>query len=221
MNHVPSYPETVRLYTLNHPEMSQAHEPGPRNSHKCTLPGKTVRLISEYGVSYQLSILYDTGSLGHVAGGQRTTARRADSHIGIRVETGNPAIAVSTEEVACVPLLGRIAAGDPILAEESIGEVFLLPRQLVGEGALFLLKVHGDSMSGAAIADGDWAVVRQQPIAENGEIVAAIIGEEATVKKFTRSGNHVWLMPQNAAYTPIPGDEATILGKVVAVLRRS
>jgi repressor LexA len=119
-----------------------------------------------------------------------------------------------------VPLVGRIAAGGPILAEERIEEIFPLPRQLVGEGTLFLLNVVGDSMINAAIADGDWVVVRQQPVAENGDIVAAMIDGEATVKTFKRATDHVWLMPHNPAYTPILGDEAEILGKVVAVLRK-
>ncbi|MFI5065513.1 MAG: transcriptional repressor LexA, partial [Streptosporangiales bacterium] len=108
----------------------------------------------------------------------------------------------------------------PILAEEAIEDIFPLPKQIVGDGTLFLLKVVGDSMINAAIADGDWVVIRQQPVAENGDIVAAMIDGEATVKTFKRSGGHVWLMPHNPAYAPIPGDESAILGRVVAVLRR-
>ena len=108
----------------------------------------------------------------------------------------------------------------PILAEEAVEDVFALPRQLVGEGTLFLLKVVGDSMVEAAICDGDWVVVRQQPTADNGDIVAAMLDNEATVKTFKRKDGHVWLMPHNADYSPIDGDHATILGKVVAVLRR-
>ena len=123
-------------------------------------------------------------------------------------------------EPAFVPLLGDIAAGGPILAEEAVQGVFPLPREIVGEGTLFLLNVRGDSMVDAAIRDGDWVVVRQQPVAENGEIVAAMIEGEATVKTLRRRGGHVWLMPENPAYDPIPGDEATVLGRVVAVLRR-
>lgn len=119
-----------------------------------------------------------------------------------------------------VPLVGRIAAGGPILAEEAIEDVFPLPRQLVGEGSLFLLNVVGDSMVDAAICDGDWVVVRQQPVAENGDVVAAMIDGEATVKTYKRRDGHVWLMPHNPAYAPIPGDDATILGRVTAVLRR-
>ena len=127
---------------------------------------------------------------------------------------------VSRPTAAFVPLVGRIAAGGPILAEERVEDVFALPKQLVGEGTLFLLQVAGDSMIDAAIADGDWVVVRQQPVAEGGDIVAAMIDGEATVKTFKRKDGHVWLVPHNANYDPIPGDEATVLGKVVAVLRK-
>jgi repressor LexA len=118
-----------------------------------------------------------------------------------------------------VPVVGRIAAGGPILAEQVVEDVFPLPRQLVGDGDLFLLKVQGDSMVEAAICDGDWVVVRRQPVAENGEIVAAMIDGEATVKTFKRTDGHVWLLPHNAAYAPIPGDDAQVLGRVVSVLR--
>jgi repressor LexA len=119
-----------------------------------------------------------------------------------------------------VPVVGRIAAGGPILAEQVIEDVFPLPKSLVGDGTLFLLRVAGDSMIDAAIADGDWVVVRQQPTADNGEIVAAMIDGEATVKTLQRKNGHVWLLPHNAAYQPIDGDQATILGKVVTVMRR-
>jgi repressor LexA len=119
-----------------------------------------------------------------------------------------------------VPVVGRIAAGGPILAEQMIEDVFPLPKALVGDGSLFLLRVVGDSMVDAAISDGDWVVVRQQPTAENGSIVAAMIDGEATVKTFRRRDGHVWLLPHNPAYAPIPGDDATILGRVVTVLRK-
>ena len=123
-------------------------------------------------------------------------------------------------EASMVPLIGRIAAGGPLLAEQVVEDVFPLPRQVVGDGTLFLLQVVGDSMIDAAICDGDWVVVRQQPAAENGEIVAAMIDGEATVKTYRRRDGHVWLMPHNPAFTPILGDDATLLGKVTAVLRR-
>ena len=119
-----------------------------------------------------------------------------------------------------VPLLGRIAAGAPITAEQAVEDIFPLPRQIVGDGELFLLQVSGESMIDAAICDGDWVVVRQQPSAENGEIVAAMIDGEATVKTFRRRDGHVWLLPHNEAYEPILADDAVILGRVTAVLRR-
>ncbi|MFC9343791.1 transcriptional repressor LexA [Streptomyces sp. NPDC057020] len=121
--------------------------------------------------------------------------------------------------VAAVPLVGRIAAGAPILAEEAVEDVLALPRQLVGEGRLFALKVVGDSMIDAAICDGNVATVRQADNADHGDIVTAMIDGEATVKRLHREDGHVWLMPHNAAYEPILGDDAVILGKVVAVLR--
>jgi repressor LexA len=118
-----------------------------------------------------------------------------------------------------VPLVGRIAAGVPITAEQNVEDVFALPRQLVGQGDIFLLKVVGESMIDAAICDGDWVVVRQQQTAENGDIVAAMLEEEATVKTFKQRDGNTWLLPRNSAFEPIPGDHAVILGKVVAVLR--
>lgn len=118
-----------------------------------------------------------------------------------------------------VPLVGRIAAGTPILAEQEVEDVFPLPRQLVGDGELFMLKVSGDSMIDAAICDGDWVVVRRQPTADNGDIVAALLDDEATVKTFKQRDGHTWLLPQNSAYEPILGDYASIVGKVVSVLR--
>ena len=124
------------------------------------------------------------------------------------------------ESLVRVPLLGRIAAGAPITAEQHLEDTYALPEQLVGSGTLFMLEVHGDSMIDAAICDGDFVVIRQQPTAENGEIVAALLGDEATVKVLKRTPGQVWLLPQNRLYSPIDGNEATILGKVVAVLRR-
>jgi repressor LexA len=126
----------------------------------------------------------------------------------------------SSSPAVLVPVVGRIAAGGPILAEQMVEDVFPLPRALVGDGTLFMLRVSGDSMIDAAISDGDWVVVRQQPTAENGEIVAAMIDGEATVKTWRRRDGHVWLLPHNDAYSPIPGDDATILGRVVTVLRK-
>jgi repressor LexA len=127
--------------------------------------------------------------------------------------------AVPVGDAAMVPLVGRIAAGVPITADQQVDEVFPLPRQLVGKGELFMLKVVGESMIDAAICDGDWVVVRQQHTAENGEIVAAMLDGEATVKVFRQRDGHTWLLPRNSAFEPILGDDAEVLGKVVAVLR--
>jgi repressor LexA len=185
--------------------------------------GEAVGLTSTSSVSYQLSTLQSKGYLRRDAGRPRTVEVRLPGHPAVRPEPDmgdDVPMDIASQEAAYVPLVGRIAAGGPILAEEAIEDIFPLPRQIVGEGNLFLLKVVGDSMINAAIADGDWVVVRQQPVAENGDIVAAMLEGEATVKTFKRSADHVWLMPHNPAYTPIPGDEAEILGKVVAVLRR-
>ncbi|MCQ9369332.1 transcriptional repressor LexA [Brevibacterium sp. 50QC2O2] len=127
----------------------------------------------------------------------------------------------STAELntSLVPLVGRIAAGGPITAEQNVDDVFALPRQVVGSGELFLLQVIGDSMIDAAICNGDYVVVRRQSNAENGQIIAALLDDEATVKTLKRTGGKQWLMPHNPAYEPIDGDHATIMGIVTAVIR--
>lgn len=125
----------------------------------------------------------------------------------------------SASDTAMVPLVGRIAAGGPILADQVVEDVMPLPRQLVGHGELFMLKVSGDSMIDAAICDGDWVVVRRQQSANNGDIVAALLNDEATVKTFRQRDGHTWLLPQNTQYEPILGDHATVMGKVVSVMR--
>ena len=181
---------------------------------------QAVGLISTSSVSYQLSILERKGYLHRDLRRPRTV----EVHLpAIRQESAGPEEIRGhpvRPETVYVPLVGRIDAGGPLLAARQIEEVFPLPRKLVGDGPVFMLRVAGDSMINAAIADGDWVVIRAQETADNGDIVAAMIEGEATVKTFKRSGDHVWLMPHNPLYTPIPGDEAAILGRVVAVLRR-
>lgn len=130
------------------------------------------------------------------------------------------AVAPADDYSTRVPLVGRIAAGGPILADQAVEDTFTLPRRLTGDGELFMLQVSGDSMIDAAICDGDWVVVRRQNDAENGDIVAALLDDEATVKTFRHRDGRVWLMPHNPAYTPIDGTHASIMGKVVSVLRR-
>jgi repressor LexA len=184
--------------------------------------GEAVGLTSPSSVAHQLTTLERKGFL-------RRDPNRPRAIEVILPGDGRTQAAASYDETdsgaarpapSYVPVVGRIAAGGPILAEQVVEDVFPLPRQLVGEGQLFLLKVAGDSMVDAAICDGDWVVVRQQPVADNGDIVAAMIEGEATVKTFKRKDGHVWLLPHNRAYEPIDGDQATVLGRVVAVLRR-
>ena len=183
--------------------------------------GDAVGLTSTSSVHHQLRTLEKKGFLRRDPNRTRAVDVRSPDTGESSENDGDPS-AVRSERPApaFVPLLGDIAAGGPILAEQAVQSVFPLPREIVGEGTLFLLNVKGDSMVEAAITDGDWVVVRQQPVAEQGEVVAAMIDGEATVKTFRRKDGHAWLMPANAAYQPIPGDDATILGRVVAVLRR-
>ncbi|WP_433463089.1 transcriptional repressor LexA [Spirillospora sp. CA-142024] len=183
--------------------------------------GEAVGLTSTSSVSHQLRALQRKGFLRRDPNRPRAVEVRVPGATPVRTDEEGYEPAGSQPAPAYVPLVGRIAAGGPILAEEAVEDVFTLPKQLVGEGTHFLLKVTGDSMIEAAIADGDWVVVRQQPVAEQGDIVAAMIDGEATVKTFKRRDDgHIWLMPQNPAYEPIPGDEASVLGRVVAVLRK-
>ena len=189
--------------------------------------GRAVGLTSTSSVEHQLSALETKGHLRREPGCPRTVEVRLPGVPPVSAKgpgdakTAGPAPRrTSAREATRVRMLGRIAAGLPVPADESADEAFPLPLELVGEGDLFMLKVTGDSMIGAAITDGDWVVIRQQSDAESGEIVAAMIDGEATVKTLKRSGGHVWLMPHNTAYTPILGDTATILGRVVTVLRR-
>ena len=185
--------------------------------------GEAVGLSSASSVAHQLSVLQKKGWLRRDPNRPRALDVRlpGDSvHAAPVADPGATGNEFAVPAPTYVPLVGRIAAGGPVLAEEALEDVFPLPRELVGDGTLFMLKVAGDSMVEAAICDGDWVVVRQQPTAENGEIVAAMIDGEATVKTYKRRDGHVWLLPHNPAFEPIPGDEATILGRVVTVLRR-
>ncbi len=175
--------------------------------------GEAVGLTSPSSVAHQLGTLERKGLL------RRDPNRPRAIEVVSPEELDPTGSGDASPEPTYVPVLGRIAAGGPMLAEQAVEDIFPLPRQLVGDGQLFLLKVVGESMIEAAICDGDWVVVRQQPVAENGEIVAAMLDNEATVKTYKRKDGHVWLLPHNAAFQPIDGDEAVILGRVVAVLR--
>ncbi|TPW70267.1 transcriptional repressor LexA [Schumannella sp. 10F1B-5-1] len=177
--------------------------------------GDAVGLASLSSVTHQLNQLELSGYL------RRDPNRPRALEVLIDLPSTSSAVdsAPPVGDAAMVPLVGRIAAGVPITADQQIDEVFPLPRQLVGKGDLFMLKVVGESMIDAAICDGDWVVVRTQNNAENGEIVAAMLDGEATVKVFRQRDGHTWLLPRNSAFEPILGDQAEVLGKVVAVLR--
>lgn len=194
--------------------------------------GDTVGLASLSSVTHQLSQLEKLGYLRRDPKRPRamevlmplTLDRGAGKADGTPSPHAPGAGAAVTElptalDTAMVPLVGRIAAGGPILADQVVEDVMPLPHQLVGQGELFMLKVAGDSMVDAAICDGDWVVVRRQADAANGDIVAALLDDEATVKTFRQRDGHTWLLPQNTQYEPILGDHATIMGKVVSVLR--
>ncbi len=182
--------------------------------------GDAVGLTSTSSVAHQLRTLERKGYLRRDPNRPRAVDVRGPDEMVTPIVATEVAGSDALPEPTFVPVLGRIAAGGPILAEEAVEDVFPLPRELVGEGSLFLLKVVGDSMVDAAICDGDWVVVRQQNVADNGDIVAAMIDGEATVKTFKRTRGQVWLMPHNPAFDPIPGNDAAVLGKIVTVIRK-
>lgn len=182
--------------------------------------GDAVGLTSTSSVAHQLRTLERKGYLRRDPNRPRAVDVRGIDDAAAPTVSTDVAGSDALPEPTFVPVLGRIAAGGPILAEEAVEDVFPLPRELVGEGSLFLLKVVGESMIDAAICDGDWVVVRQQNVADNGDIVAAMIDGEATVKTFKRTRGQVWLMPHNPAFDPIPGNDAAVLGKVVTVIRK-
>ena len=183
-----------------------------------------VGLSSYSTVKHHLDNLVSQGFLVRAAGRSRALEVNPQFAALSTSEPGPKSLSAQIAEVTplnhhAIPLVGQIAAGTPIDAQQDIEDVFTIPTRFTGDGELFMLKVHGDSMIEAAICDGDWVVVRRQNVAELGEIVAAMIDGEATVKTLARREGHVWLLPHNPAFEPIPGDNATILGKVVTVLR--
>jgi repressor LexA len=172
--------------------------------------GQAAGLSSTASVTYQLQILEEKGWI------RRDAARGRAIEITLPGQDGE---AAPQDKTRLIPLVGRIAAGNPILAEQEVEEVLPLPESIVGKGDLFLLQVKGDSMIDLAICDGDFVVIRSQKDAQKGELVAAMIDGEATVKTWSKKDGHFWLLPANDDYAPIPADEAVILGKVTAVLR--
>ncbi|MFZ9907984.1 MAG: transcriptional repressor LexA [Candidatus Nanopelagicales bacterium] len=180
-----------------------------------------VGLASPASVAHQLSALERKGFIKRDPNSPRAIDLTLPNKSGVAIDGLVGGLeGEQTPEAAFVPLVGRIAAGGPILAEESIEAIYPLPKELVGNGELFMLEVVGDSMIDAAICHGDKVVVRKQDDAQNGEIIAALLGDEATVKTLKRKDGHVWLMPANPNYEPINGDHAKILGRVVTVMRK-
>mgnify|MGYP000148979407 CR=1 FL=1 len=177
--------------------------------------GEAVGLSSTSSVSYQLSQLRELGFLSKADAGQRA----------MDVLKSAPGMSTASrsevsDNVVSIPLVGRIAAGGPITAEQNVESTFALPETLVGKGNLYMLQVVGESMIDAAICEGDWIVVRAQNTASNGEIVVALLDGEATVKVFKRTDGQTWLLPRNSAYDPIDGTHAVIQGKVISVIRK-
>jgi repressor LexA len=181
---------------------------------------EAVGLNSVASVSYQLDNLEQKGYIRREDNLSRNTEVLITPEGWEDAQTSPADNVIPMAATAMVPLVGQIAAGIPITADQNVEEIYPLPRTLVGSGELFMLKVKGDSMQDAAICDGDWVVVRKQNNAENGDIVAAELDGEATVKAFKQRDGKTWLLPRNSAYEPIDGTHATIMGKVVTVLRK-
>ncbi len=176
--------------------------------------GEAVGLTSSATVHSHLAVLQREGYLL-----RDPTKPRA---IQVRYEPTSQ-VAMAAGPVRHVPLVGDVAAGTGVLAQENVEEIVALPEDFTGTGSLFMLRVRGDSMIEAGIFDGDYVVVRQQPEADNGDtVVAGIPGDEATVKVLSRRGGKVVLTPRNSALAPMEftPDDVTVYGKVVTVLRR-
>lgn len=170
--------------------------------------GNALQLTSSSTVHSHLSALEKKGYL------------RRDPSKPRAIEVLKDPASLPHKRVVSLPVVGRVTAGAPILAEQNIEDSFSLPEDFVGSGECFLLRVRGDSMVGAGIFDGDYLVVRKQSHAQNGDIVVARIGDEATVKRFYREGDRIRLQPENPAMEPIYTREAVIEGKAVGLVRR-
>lgn len=182
--------------------------------------GQAAGLRSTSSVQHQLQALELKGYIRRDANKGRAIELTGPQDVPVAFGEGMQAPGDAYAALQEVPLVGAIAAGVPITAEQHVEDVMRLPVRLTGTGNLFMLEVHGDSMIDAAICDGDFVVVREQQNAENGDIVAALLGDEATVKTFRQEHGHIWLIPHNPNYSPIDGTHAQIMGKVVTVLRR-
>jgi repressor LexA len=179
-----------------------------------------VGLSSVSSAKYQIDQLKNMGFLEQIDNVSRGISVSGDAErLKNAQESGLVENPIHFGDFVQVPLVGQIAAGTPITADQNIDEFFALPQKLIGKGKVFLLKVKGDSMIDAAICNGDYVAVREQQTADNGDIVAALLNDEATVKSFKQSDGHTWLIPRNSTMEPILGDHASVMGKVVAVFR--
>lgn len=181
--------------------------------------GDAAGLQSTSSVAYQLKELEKKGFLRRDPNKPRAVDLRQLPDTERKKRKPQEAKPQDASNARFVPVLGQIAAGAPILAEENVDTYYPLPEDLLGDGDVFMLQVVGESMRDAGILNGDWVVVRSQPVAEEGEFVAALIDGEATVKEFHRDSTGVWLLPHNDAFSPIKGDEAEVMGRVVSVFR--
>ncbi|GGK63784.1 transcriptional repressor LexA [Nocardia camponoti] len=204
VSHLPQRRQQI-LAAIRDSVLAHGYAPGAREI------ADAVGLRSASTVSRHLKALEEDGFLRRGSAVTRAIDVR-------RFLRGIPA--EGSDTAVSVPVVGDIAAGTPILAEQHTDEQLTLPRELVGRGTVFALRVRGDSMIDAAICDGDLVVVRSQTEAVSGDIVAAMIGDEATVKVYRRRNGHTYLEPRNPAYGVLDGDEAVILGRVVSVMRR-
>lgn len=179
-------------------------------------------LSSPSTVQVHLNSLEKQGYIHRDAQKSRSITLTAKAREELGLDDDMPAAPVVPEElnVVSLPLVGQVAAGIPILAEENIEDTITLPVDIVGDAASFLLSVHGESMIEAGINDGDYLVVREQRTATNGDIVVALIDDGATVKRFFREGDHIRLQPENSSMDPIITRDCAIVGKVVALFRR-
>jgi repressor LexA len=220
-------PRRQQIFDYIHSSMERrGHSPSMREI------ADAVGLKSVSTVRYQLEILKDMGYLDRYARLPRTVVARPSR---LRVleltsdEAGEALVSSGSQNAVSVPVFDRIAAGTGVIANSGSHlrqgfqyseDTMQLPRNMVGFGTLFAVRVVGDSMVNASIFDGDLVVVRQQDSADEGDIVAALIEEEATVKTLQYTNDHVWLMPQNPAHKPILGDDCRIMGKVVATVHQ-
>ena len=191
------------------------HGYGPTVREVC----ESLGLSSPSTVHVHLKALEDKGFINRDPLKSRSITL-ANSTPALEVDFPSNAIGQGFENVVSLPLVGDVAAGIPILAEENITDTISLPVDIVGDSASFLLSVHGDSMIEAGINDGDYIVVREQSTANNGDIVVALIDDGATVKRFYRERDHIRLQPENSSMDPILVTECSIVGKVVALFRR-